>query len=126
MAHEKDRGPLDPPRHCPTCGQDPSDYPYYQRGLSRPAKLLRRVALGLLPIFAALYLALIFWGTTPPPFGAGAAYYAAIWVGGPSLILYALSRLFPRTRIVICQRCSWNKEYPPSRQLPSEDERKAA
>lgn len=110
--------PDEPPRHCPTCGQDLSEYPYYQEGLGRSAKFLRRVALWLLPVFAALFLALIFWGETPPPFGAGAAYYAIVWIGGPSMALYLISRFFPRTRIVICQRCSWNREYRPAGKRP--------
>ena len=115
----------EPPRHCPTCGQDLSEHPYYQRGLSRPAKLLRRVAVWMLPLFAALYLVQLFWGEGALGFGTGAGYYAVAWIGGPSMILYALSRLFARTRIVICQRCSWNQEYPPSR-VKSASERKAA
>jgi hypothetical protein len=86
---------------------------------------LRRVALALLPLFSLLYLALLFWGDRSLGFGTGAGYYSVFWICGPSLVLYALSRLFPRTRIVICQRCSWNREYPPAPASPA-SERKMA
>ena len=102
-----------PPRTCPSCGQDLSAHPYYQPRPGRAARLLRKIALALLPLMAMLYLSLIFRGDLNPGFGTGAGYLAVALIGGPSFLLYAISRLFPRLRLVICLHCSWNHEYPP-------------
>lgn len=61
---------------------------------------------------AIVYVAQLFWGNANLGFGTGAGYFALLVIGGPSLLLYAVSRLLPKRRLVICQRCSWNREYP--------------
>lgn len=104
--------PETPPRYCPTCGQDLSEFPYYQKTPGTAAKIVRRIALGLLPAMALAYLGFLIWGTTSPGFGTGAGYFAVGVIGGPSLLLYAVSRLLPHLRDVICLRCSWNQEFP--------------
>ncbi len=101
-----------PPRLCPACGEDLSEHPYYQRVPSPAAKMLRKIALALLPVMAIAYVAQLFWGSANMGFGTGAGYFALLVIGGPSLLLYAVSRLLPARRLVICQRCSWNREYP--------------
>lgn len=101
-----------PPRHCPTCGQDLSEYPYYQKTPGTAAKIVRRIAVGLLPVMALVYLSFLIWGTISPGFGTGAGYFAVAVIGGPSLLLYLISRLLPQRRNVICLRCSWNREFP--------------
>lgn len=103
-----------PPRFCPSCGEDLSEFPYSQPVPGPAAKLLRRVAVALLPVMAIAYLALLFGAGSDLGFGTGHGYFALMLIGGPSLVLYAVSRLFPRNRLVICQRCSWNREVPPS------------
>ena len=109
-----DAGAERPPRSCPPCGQDLSEHPYYQLVPSPTARLVRKVAAALLPVMAVAYLAQLFWGTVHFGFGTGHGYSALLVVAGPSLILYAISRLFPRRHLVICQRCSWNREVPAS------------
>lgn len=104
-----------PPRVCPTCGANLSDHPYAQIRPAKGAKALRRLGLWLLPVLAMTYLAQLFLGGTWLGVGTGAGYYAVLWIGGPSLVLYMVSRLLPRVRQVICLRCSWNEEYPLSR-----------
>ena len=107
-----------PPRVCPSCGQDLSAHPYYQTRPGPTARLLRKIAVILLPVMAVVYLVLLFREASGLQFGFGSGhgYLAVALVGGPSFLLYAISRLFPRTRLVICLHCSWNHEYPPSRQ----------
>lgn len=111
------KGIEDPPRNCPTCGQDLSEYPYYQPSLSPAAKGLRRIGLLLLPVMGLVYLFLLLSGNRGMGFGMGHGYFAATLICGPSLLLYLLSRLFPRRRKVICLRCSWNEEYPPGEKV---------
>ena len=106
----------EPPRICPSCGQDLSAHPYYQTRPGPAARLLRRIALVLLPVMAVVYLLLLFQGYRDLGFGTGHGYLAVGLIGGPSFLLYALSRLFPRSRLVICLHCSWNREYPPDHQ----------
>ncbi len=101
-----------PPRICPSCGHDMSEHPYYQLRPGPLARLLRRIAMGLLPVLAVAYLSLLFFGEQNLGFGTGAGYLAIALIGGPSLLLYAVSRLLPRRRVVICLHCSWNREYP--------------
>mgnify|MGYP006969420863 FL=1 len=101
-----------PPRHCPVCGQDLTEHPYYQTEPGPAARWLRRVAVWLLPVMAAAYISFLIWGEVGPGIGTGAGYFALAVVGGPSLALYMLSRYFPFRRRVICLRCSWNEVYP--------------
>ena len=63
----------------------------------------------------SVYLALLFLSPSGMPlgFGTGHGYFAVALIGGPSFLLYLISRLFPRNRLVICLHCSWNREYPP-------------
>lgn len=104
------------PRTCPSCGQDLSAHPYYQPRPGPTAKMLRKIALVLLPVMAVVYLALLFLGSPGMGlgFGTGHGYFAVALIGGPSLVLYAISRFFPRNRLVICLHCSWNREFPPA------------
>ena len=106
-----------PPRTCPSCDQDLSAHPYYQPQSGPTARMLRRIALALLPVMAVVYLFLLFQGDSDMGFGTGAGYFAVALIGGPSFLLYAISRLFPRSRLVICLHCSWNHEYPPTRRF---------
>lgn len=101
-----------PPENCPTCGQYLTEYPYYQVRANRPARILRRIAILLLPVMALAYLVQLFWGSAQLGFGTGHGYWALLFIGGPSLLLYTITRLFPKARIIICPRCSWNREYP--------------
>ena len=101
-----------PPRKCPTCGQDLSEYPYYQRTPGPAAKVVRRIGVWLLGVMAVIYFSWLFWGSTPMGFGTGAGYFAVAVICGPSLLLYIISRLLPQRRNVICLRCSWNQEFP--------------
>ncbi len=101
-----------PPRLCPECGADLSDFPYDRLEPGKAARAVRRVAVWLLPVLALAYLAQLFWGSANMGFGTGAGYFAVLWICGPSLLLYAVSRLLPKVRRVICLRCSWNQEYP--------------
>ena len=101
-----------PPRRCPECGTDLSDHPYDRLEPGKAAQALRKVAVLLLPVLAIAYLVQLFWGGSNLGFGTGAGYYAIAWICGPSLLLYAISRLLPRVRRVICLRCSWNQEFP--------------
>ncbi len=108
--------PVDaPPRRCPACGHDMSDHPYDQPRPGPAAKLLRKIALALLPVMTAVYLAFLFFSDEDMGFGTGAGYFAIAMIGGPSLALYAVSRVLPRRRLVICLHCSWNREYPAGR-----------
>ncbi len=102
----------EPPQFCPVCGQGLSDHPYYQEGPGRSAKMVRKIALGLMPIMAIGYLYWLFFGDTPVGFGTGHGYFAVAVIAGPSFLLYTFSRILPRVRNVICLRCSWNQEYP--------------
>ena len=106
-----------PPRTCPACGQDLSEHPYYRERPGKTARKLRMVAVALLPAMSVVYLALLFFGGYALGFGTGHGYWAVAVIGGPSLVLYAVSRLLPRVRLVICLRCSWSQEYPPTRTL---------
>lgn len=105
------------PRSCPTCGQDLSAHPYYQTRPGPAARLLRKIAMALLPVIAAVYLFLLFQGDRDMGFGTGAGYLAVGLIGGPSFLLYAISRLLPRSRLVICLHCSWNQEFPSATRL---------
>jgi hypothetical protein len=100
------------PRFCPSCGEDLSEHPYYQLVPSRAGRVLSKIAVVLLPVMAIVYVAQLFWGNANLGFGTGAGYFALLVIGGPSLLPYAASRLLPKRRLVICQRCSWNREYP--------------
>ncbi len=106
---------MNPPRLCPECGADLSDHPYDRLEPGRSARALRKIAVWLLPVLALAYLAQLFWGRGGMGFGTGAGYFAVAWICGPSLLLYAISRLLPKVRRVICLRCSWNREYPLTR-----------
>ena len=106
------RAPAEVPRHCPTCGQDLTEHPYYQTRPGPAARLLRKIAMALLPVMAAVYLYLVLLSDFDPGFGTGAGYLAVALIGGPSFLLYAVSRLLPRCRLVICLHCSWSAEYP--------------
>ena len=103
-----------PPRYCPACGQDLSEFPYYQPSLSPAARAIRRFALLLMPIMGLAYLGWLFWGGGPDGFGTGHGYFAVMVVCAPSLLLFLVTRLFPRRRLVICLHCSWNEEFPPA------------
>lgn len=102
-----------PPQHCPACGHDLSDHPYFQEGPGPAGRLLQRAALVLLPVMALVWGLLLLLDVADHPWGLGAGrgYLALPIIGGPSLVLYVASRLLPRTRRVICLRCSWNREY---------------
>jgi hypothetical protein len=104
-----------PPAICPVCGASLSDHPYYQLVPSPLARLLQKCAKGLFFVMAVLYLGVLFWGRWPLGFGSGHGYAAVAFIAGPSLLLYAISRLFPRRHRVMCLRCSWSHEYRPSR-----------
>lgn len=106
-----------PPRLCPECGEDMSDHPYSQDRPGAAARLLRRAATALLPVMAAVWFLLLFLDVAGHPwgFGAGEGYWALPIIGGPSAVLYVVSRFLPRTRRVICLRCSWSREYPAPR-----------
>jgi hypothetical protein len=101
-----------PPANCPSCGSPLSDHPFDQLVPPPAARLLHAIAWALLPLTTLLYLGLLFWGPLPMGFGTGHGYWAVAFISAPSLLLYAVSRLFPRRRLVICLRCSWNHEYP--------------
>lgn len=108
------QAPAAPPRLCPSCGHDLSAHPYYQTRPGPAAGLLRKLAMALLPVMALVYLLWLFWVTEDPGFGTGHGYFAVLLIGGPSFLLYAISRLLPHRRLVICLHCSWNQEYPPA------------
>lgn len=110
------RTPESLPRTCPSCGHDLSAHPYYQSRPGPTARRLRTIAVALLPVMAVVYLYLLLREAAAMElgFGSGHGYLAVALVGGPSFLLYAASRLFPRRRLVICLRCSWNREYPPA------------
>jgi hypothetical protein len=76
------------------------------------ARRLQKLALALLPIMGLVYVVTLLWGDLQLGFGTGHGYLALAFIGGPSILFYLISRLFPRVRRVICQRCSWNQEYP--------------
>ena len=99
------------PKQCPTCGADLSDYPYYQTVPGPVGRMLRRIAVWLLPGMALVYLSLLFAGSRALGFGTGHGYLAIAIMGGPSLVLYAVSNLLPKRRRVICLHCSWSHEY---------------
>lgn len=101
-----------PPRICPSCGHDMSDHPYDQPRPGPAALWLRRAAMALLPLMALAYLGLVFFSDFNPGFGTGAGGLALLIIGGPSLLLYLISRILPGRRLVICLHCSWNREYP--------------
>lgn len=103
-----------PPRLCPSCGHDLSDHPYFQEGPGPAARQARTVAVWMVPVMAVVYFLLLFLDVAGHPwgFGAGQGYFALTIIGGPSAVLYLISRLLPRTRRVICLRCSWSREYP--------------
>ncbi|MFQ5350460.1 MAG: hypothetical protein ACE5EG_08470 [Thermoanaerobaculia bacterium] len=103
-----------PPPICPSCGHDMSDHPYSQDRPGPAARKLRKIALALLPVMGLVYLYLLFLSEMDMGFGTGAGYFAVALIGGPSFLLYAVSRRLPRVRLVICLHCSWNREYPPS------------
>ena len=103
----------EPPRFCPSCSHDLSEHPYYQTRPGTAARALRKIAMGLLPVVAIGYLLLLFFGDSDLGFGTGHGYLAVALIGGPSFLLYLVSRLLPRTRLVICLHCSWNQEYRP-------------
>ena len=103
---------LTPPAVCPTCGIELPEFPHDQVTPSKQARALRRVAMWLIPVMTLAYLAQLFFTGSDLGFGTGAGYFAIAWICGPSLLLYLVSRLLPRVRLVICDRCSWNAEYP--------------
>lgn len=110
--------PDEPPRRCPVCDADLSAHPYSRARPGPVAKRLRQAALALLPVMAVLYLVLLLGGRYALGFGTGHGYLAVALIGGPSLILYGVSRLLPPVRQVICLRCSWSRTYPPERSRP--------
>lgn len=109
---ERSRSKNTPPTICPVCQNQLSEHPYYQEGPGRLAKIVRKFAVALMPIMAALYLYWLLFGPGPMGFGLGHGYFAVAMICGPSFLLYLVSRLLPRVRNVICLRCSWNQEYP--------------
>ena len=60
---------------------------------------------------AVVYLAMLLVGNRALGFGTGHGYFAVALIGGPSLLLYALSNLMPKRRRVFCLHCSWNREF---------------
>ena len=99
------------PERCPTCNAELSEHPYYQIVPGPLGRLLRRIALWLLPCMAAVYVAMLLFGSRPLGFGTGHGYFAVAIIGGPSFLLYVLSNLVPKRRRVICLHCSWNDEF---------------
>lgn len=100
------------PATCPECGQDLSPHPYYRLVPPPAARVLQRIAAALLPLMGIVYVVFLFWGDSHFGFGTGHGYAAVVVIATPSLLLYGISRLLPRRRLVMCLRCSWNREYP--------------
>jgi len=99
------------PERRPTCDAELSEYPFYQIVPGPFGRLLRRIAVWLLPCMALVYLAVLLLGSRALGFGTGHGYFAVALIGGPSLLLYALSNLVPKRRRVICLHCSCNQEF---------------
>ena len=110
-APERDQD-VRPPRHCPTCGQDLSEHPYYQLRPSPFAGKLLWLAKVLIPVMAVFFLYLFFSGNFLPSFSVVSGYFILVVICGPSLLLYSVTLLIPRTRRVICLHCSWYRDYP--------------
>ncbi len=106
-----------PPRYCPTCGDDLSDYPYYQVRPGPFARRLLTLARALLAIMAMLFLYLLFSGSSPPFYTTTSGYFIVAFVCGPSLLVYSVSLLMSRERRIICLHCSWYRDYPYRRDL---------
>lgn len=107
-----------PPRHCPACDNDLSEFPYYQLHPGPVARKLLGLAWVLLPIMTALFLYQLLgeevpgWlPRLPRSFSAVSGYFILAYVCAPSLLVYSISILLPKRRRVICQRCSWYREY---------------
>lgn len=101
-----------PPRLCPSCGDDLSDFPYYQLTPCPIARRLQKLAGWLLPVMGVVFVVQLFTGTFPVAFSAVSGYFIAAYIATPSLLLYAVSIVFPRDRRVICLHCSWYRDYP--------------
>lgn len=56
-----DKTTAEPSSTCPSCGAD-LEVPYYQFAPSRPARVLRKTAMGLLPVMAVAFAVLLFSG----------------------------------------------------------------
>jgi len=101
-----------PPKVCPSCAQDLSDFPYYQQTPCPIARRLQKLAALLLPVMSVVFLVQMFSGAFPVSFHVASGYFIIAYVSTPSLLLVALSMLFPRDRRVICLHCSWYRDYP--------------
>ena len=101
-----------PPRHCPTCGQDLSRYPYYQLKPSPFARKLLALARFFIPVMTVVFLYQFFSGNFMPSHSGVSGYFIIAYICSPSLLLYAVTVLLPRTRRVICLHCSWFQDYP--------------
>lgn len=101
-----------PPRHCPECGHDLSEYPYYLLRPSPFARKLQRLAAMLLPAMTVLFLVLLFRGAFLPSFSIVSGYFILAFICAPSLLRYSVSLLMPRTRRALCLHCSWYHDYP--------------
>ncbi len=115
MTHESPSKAFRPPRHCPACSQDLSRYPYYQLIPSPFARKLLTLARALIAVMTVVFLNLFFSGDFLPSHSGASGYFIIAFICGPSLLIYSVTVLLPRTRRVICLRCSWFRDYPFSR-----------
>ena len=101
-----------PPRHCPTCGHDLSEHPYYQLRPSPFAAKLLTIARWLLPVMAVVFLIQLYSGNFLLILSVASGYLIVAYICAPSLLLYVITLPIPRTRRVICLHCSWFHDYP--------------
>ncbi len=101
-----------PPRYCPTCRQDLSQYPYYRLRPSPFARKLLTLARLLIPVMTVVFLIQFFSDSFPQSFGIVSGYLIVAYICTPSLLIYAVTLLIPRVRRVTCLHCSWYHDYP--------------
>lgn len=100
-----------PPRYCPACGQDLSEYPYYERIAGPAAQRLQLMAKVSIPLMAILFVAAWASGYIPGFSSSASGYFIIAVVCSPAALLYAASQAFPRMFRVICLHCSWFRDY---------------
>ncbi len=106
----REAGP--PPRHCPACGDDLSEHPYYQLHPSPVTRRLHTLARLLLPVMTVVFFVQLATQSFMPSFSVVSGYFIVAYICAPSMLVYSVSLLMPRDRRVICLHCSWYRDYP--------------
>ena len=106
------RDKLEAPFTCPSCGEGILVAIPDRMAPHRAARFLRKLGLVLLLVnfLIFVYSILVLRNVTTTAPGPAAGLAILLQIAGPSLVLYALSLLFPTVRIDHCFKCGFHKE----------------